>query len=512
MVDRVTIHLDGVEGCIASYDHMLMHEPGDFEMDVPPLTPFQYQSILFGNLGYDRCPNDSLWMERGLNVEDVTKSEVLDYPITFYTLRITSDCTLFDLLMVVRNWVRGGLERGRLLDPQRSFLLPSRQEIQYYLQNRIKVKRSACIRTRMDSWDRADVMWRRLYNLVPTKDPEYFEYSLVNFEAYAKQIRVVDPYAAFASAIVDPDLLFSAIRQAEKEAVHAVWNASDKTIPLSMLDERVVATEFAKSLYRRMSHLSRIYRNRGASGFVRSKYKNQRQLGAVAYQPTVGTQIQLYQPIVYGQSGPTEAEQMVLSTIFEQIAATPLDGDHKGFVTNYVEPYSLGFIDALGEDSLMRIATYKRLYYTLDQLKKSNPELLNPKEKFTLSEPFYIDPDRFGLYSKARNRFYIASLDLIVREMSPQEALEYYGVYLGKNVLLDPAELGDTFESPIVDDIDLAAMEMEGLGMAGQQFVVPIPIAPLAGNPNVYQPQAQMPPFVSQNREAYGFSPNLVEG
>lgn len=507
MVDRIAIHLDGVEGHIASYDHMLMHEPGNYEMDVAPLTPFQYQSILFNNLGYDRCPNDSLWIERGLNVEDVTKSEVLDYPITFNTLMLTPNCTLFDLLMVIRNWVRGGLERGRLLDPQRSFLLPSRQEIQYYLQNRIKVKRSACVRTKMDSWDRADVMWRRLYNLVPSKDPEYFEFSLVNFEKCAKLTRVVDPYAAFASAIVDPDLLFSAIRQAEKEAVHAVWNASNKSTPLAMLDERIVAEAFANSLYERMSHLSRIYRNRGASGFVRSKYKNQKWIGAVGYPPTVGTQINLYQPIVYGQTGPTEAEQAVLSTIFQQIAATPLDGDHKGMVMSYVEPYSLGFIDALGEDSLIRIATYKRLYYTLNQLKQAVPELLNPKEKLTLSEPFYIDPDRFGLYSKAKNRFYLASLDLIIREMSPQEALEYYGVYLGKDVLLDPSELGDGFESPIVDDIDLTAMEMESLGIPQQPIV-----EQAVYTANAYQPQAPMLTFVSQNRELYGVNPNLVEG
>lgn len=509
MEDRVTIHFDGVEGCIASYHHMLMHEPGDYEMNVPPLTPFQYQSILFNNLGYDRCPPDSLWIERGLNVEDVEKKEVLDYPITFNQLSLRDDCSLFDLMMVVQNWVRGGLERGHLLDPHRSFLLPSRREIEYCLQNRIKVKRTASVRQRMDTWDKASIMWRRLYNLVPAKDPEYFEYSLVNFEYYSKQIRVVDPYAAFASAIVDPDLLFSAIEQAEKEAVHAVWNASDKSIPLSMLDETVVAEEFSRRLYGQMIHLRNIYRNRGASGFVRKERRNQRQLGAV-YNPSVGSTVQLHQPIVYGNDGPTQAEQAVLSMIFQQIAATPLDGDHKGMVLNYVEPYSLAFIDNLGEDSMMRIATYKRLFYTLDQLKKSNPELLNPKEKFTMSEPFYIDPDRFGLYSKSRNRFYIVSLDLIVREMTPQEALEYYGVYLGRNVLLDPTELGDTFESPTVDDIDLAALEMESLGMIGQTFTAPSPSAPIPTNPNVYQPQAPM--VVNQTRELYGFSPNMVEG
>lgn len=495
MRDTVTIHLDNVEGCIASYDYMLIHEPGNFEMGVQPLTPFQYLSVLFNNLGYDRCPSDFLWMERGLNVEDITKSEVLDYPITFNTIMLRGNCSLFDLMMVVRNWIRGGIERGRLLDPHKSFRLPSKNEIQYNMQNRIRIQRSACVRPKMDAWDRADIMWRRLFNLVPSKDPEYFEFSLAQFEKWSRCVKVIDPYSAFAAAIVDPDLLFSAIKQAEKEAVHAIWNASDKRVPLPLMDEYPMAQEFANTLHKQLSHLSNIYRNRGASGFVRQKCFIQKRLAAVG-QPTVGSQIQLYQPFVYGQE-PTQGDQYLLSTIFQQIAATPLDGEHKGMVMSYVEPNSLRFIDSMGEDSMVRIATYKRLYYTLDQLKKSNPELLNPKDRFIMSESFYIDPDRFGLYSKSRNKFYIAGLDLVVREMSPQEALEYYGVYLGKNVLLDPNELGDTFESDPVDDIDLAELERQSLGIPQQPTTQPIPMTPVT-------PMRQPP------QELYGFSSGLV--
>ena len=501
--DTVTIHLDGIEAKIASYRYLLLKEPGNLEMNVPPLTPFQYQSILFNNLGYDRCPKDFLWMDQGLSIENVTKSEVLDYPITFNNLMLNNDSTLFDLLMVIRNWIRGGLEKGHILDPCRSFKLPGKNELIFNMQNRIKIQRSASVRSKMDVWDRADIMWRRMYNLVPTVDREYFEYSLVNFERYAKQIKVFDPYAAFASALVDPDLLFSAIEQAEKEAVHTVWNNSNKNFPLAMIDEDAVAIEFEKCLFKQMSHLSRIYRGKGPSGFTREKYFK-RHLVAVGF-PTVGTPIQLHHPITYTQEGPIMTDQAIIGTIFQQIAATPLDGDHKGFVMNYVEPYSLTFIDKLGEESQMRIATYKRLYYTLDQLKKSNPELLNPKEKFTLSEPFYIDPDRFGLYSKARNRFYIVGLDLIVREMSPQEALEYYNIYLGKSVLLNPDEIGDGLEALPVDDIDLGALEMKSLGITNQPFIVPItPIQPVPV-------QQQYPPMVDQNQELYGFNPNLVE-
>ena len=258
---------------------MLLHEPGNLEMNVSPLTPFQYLSVLFNNLGYDRCPNDFLWMERGLNVEDVTKSEVLDYPITFNNIMLRGNCSLFDLMMVVRNWVRGGVERGRLLDPHKSFRLPSQNEIQYSMQNRIRIQRSACVRSKMDVWDKADIMWRRLFNLVPSKDPEYFEFSLVQFEKWSKCVKVIDPYSAFAAAIVDPDLLFSAIEQAEKEAVHAIWNASDKRVPLPLMDEYPMARELANTLHKQLSHLSNIYRNRGASGFVSQKYFIQKKLG-----------------------------------------------------------------------------------------------------------------------------------------------------------------------------------------------------------------------------------------
>ena len=501
MEHTCVIHFAGYEATIASYSHLLMLEPGNMELDVGPLSPFQYQSCLFKNLGYDKCPPDKLWIERGLNVEDVAKTEVIDFPITFNKLMLRDNSTLFDLLMVVRNWARGGLEKGHLLEPCKSFQLPSPQEIQFSIENRIRILRSASVRNKPDVWDRADVMWRRMYNLVPTIDAEYFEYSLPNFEKWAKQIRVNDPYAAFASALIDPDILFSAIEQSEKEAVHTVWNNSDKRVPLALLDEQILAVEFDKTLYNKFGHISRIYRNRGAVGFVRNQ--NKRVVAIGSQQPTVGTTVQLHQPIVYGAEGNpmTPIEQVVLGTIFAQIAATPLDGDHKGVIMGYVEPYSLGFIDSLGEDSPTRIATYKRLYYTLDQLKKSNPELLNPKDKFVMSESFYIDPDRFGLYSRTRNRFYIVGLDLVVREMSPQEALEYYEVYLGRNVLLDPNELGDGFESPPVEDVDLGALEMASLGLSSQPFMVPIPIAP-----------QQPPPGNNMGgQELYGFNPNLVE-
>ena len=505
--DISAIHLDGIERYITSYRQMLLREPGNYEMNVGPLTPFQYQSILFNNLGYDKCPRDSLWMERGLNVEDVNKTEVLDYPITFNTLRITQNCTLFELMMVIRNWVKGGLERGHLLDPCRSFQLPSRQEIQYNMQNRVRIQRSAVVKSKMDTWDKADIMWRRMYNLVPSLDKEYFEYCLVNFEGYSKQIKTYDPYAAFVSAIIDPDLLFSAIEQSEKEASHVIYNNSDKSIPLVLMDDRPIAEEFAKILNAKLGHLSRIYRGRGAGGFLRDK--NSKRLVSVGV-PTVGNPIQLHSPIAFGQNGITQAEQILIGTIYEQIAATPLDGEHKGVVMSYVEPSSLEFIDRMGEDSITRIATYKRLYYTIEQLRAAVPELINPKDKLIMSEPFFIDPDRFGLYSRSRNKFYIVGLDLVVREMHPYEALDYYSIYLGKDVLLDPQELGEGIEAAPVDDIDLGALEMESLGLKGQPFMVPIPIAPVASNPNVYQPQA-IPITVNQNRELYGMNPNLVE-
>ena len=151
MIENYKIKIGGLERYITSYEQLLLAEPGSITIGSEPLTTFQYLSCLFNNLGYDKCPKDFLWLENNIDIELVEKTEVLDYPITKNPLMIFKDCDLFTLLICIRNWIKGSIERGHVLDPRKSFNLPNKQDIQFYQQNRVKLMRTAVLCQKVQS-------------------------------------------------------------------------------------------------------------------------------------------------------------------------------------------------------------------------------------------------------------------------------------------------------------------------------------------------------------------------
>lgn len=488
MTEIYKIRIGGLERYISSYESILFKEPGNLELNACPITTHQYLSCLFNNLGYDRCPKDFLWLRNNIDIELVEKSEVFDYPITKNPLMIIKNYDLYTLLICIRNWIKAGIEKGRVLDPRKSFKLPCKNDIDFCIQNRVKILRSAILYHKAESWDKADILWRRLYNVNPAVDSEYFEYQVYNFDTVSKNIRIEDARPLFISVLVNPDILLSVIKQSEIEATSAV-KVMHQSTPIALLDEREIVIEFEKILLSKISRLINIYRNRGILGFVKDEYKsikvNQ------PYVPTLGYNVNLISPIYMGQN--KQVDQSIIGEIFCQIASIPINGDTLAIITKYVDNHSLQFLERMDQYDLNRIATYKRLYYTIEQLKNSNPELVSPKDRFILSESFYIDPDSFGLYLKKNNKFYIVSRDLILREMSPQEAIEYYHTFLGKDVELDPNEIGNALEPEPIPYIDLYELEQRTL--------------PTKTDQPIFQIQTNSP-----QQETYGFDIyNMVE-
>lgn len=500
MTEFSRIYFDGLERYIVSYESLLFKEPGNLELGAKCLSPHQYLSCLFNNLGYDKCPKDFLWMENNLDIVNVPKSEVFDYPITRNCLMIRNNCTLFDLLLCIRNWIKSGIEKGRLLDPRKSFKMPSQKDIQFNIQNRMKIYRTSVLQSRPVSWDKSDIFWRRLYNLNPCLDKDYFESCLVNFESYARQIRIQDPQAIFVSVLVDPNILLSVIKQSEIEATNNVFIRQNNVYSKVLLNEKDVAIEFEKILIQKLMKLSVIFRYKGPRGFISKQYKIEQ---IVPARPIMGIDITLIPPYIMNRPD-LIADQIMLGEVFKQIANIPLNDETKSFITKYIDSRSLQFIDKFGIDNPYRLATYKRLYYTIEQLKNCHEELINSKDKFIMSESFYIDPDRFGLYSKSLNKFYIAGLDLILREMSPQEAISYYEYYLGKEVMLDPNEVG-ILEAEMVPLVDIDLL----FNQSFEQMNIDEPV-PISANPNVYQPVTIINP---PQEEYYGWnSVEMVNG
>jgi hypothetical protein len=142
------------------------------------------------------------------------------------------------------------------------------------------------------------------------------------------------------------------------------------------------------------------------------------------------------------------------------------------------------------EDDTLRISTYKRIYYTLSQIKAHSPELLNRKDRFIFSKQFFLSDDVFALYNRSRREFFITSPELIMLVMDPEEALEYYKEKYNICIRLDPDEIGDSFISPRAPDIDLDELEKEDI-----QYVA-ITLTPVDNrigfNPEVYDPNENL--------------------
>ena len=491
MIEHYKIIINGIERYISSYEELLFKEPGSISLGSGPLTTFQYLSCLFNNLGYDKCPKDFLWLENNIDIELVEKTEVLDYPITKNPLMIFKDCDLFTLLLCIRNWIKSNIERGHMLDPKKSFNLPSIQDIQFYQQNRVKLMRTAVLCQKIQSWNKADIICRRLYNLNPNLDSEYFEYHIPNFDLWSKYIRIENARPLFISVLIDPDILLSAIKQSEIEATSRIYSKSNK--PIILLNERELVAEFYNIFSKKVQQITNIYRNKGIKGFLVDQYK------IVKKEPynIMETNVNLIAPIYMGQN--KQVDQSIFGEIFYQIASIPITGDTIAYIMKYIDSNSMKFIERMDQYDIQRIATYKRLYYTIEQLKRSNPELLNPKDRFILSEVFYIDSDTFGLYSRKLNKYYIVSRDLILREMDAKEAVDYYQKFLGKSVELDPSEIGNALEPEIVPFIDLDQLEQRSLGNMNN-----------IGITNVIEPNNIPYINIVPQEETYGFDVNTM--
>ena len=80
--DYSAIFIGGVRKQIKSYKGVLneslqsaMENIDDENNDL--ISPFQYQSVLFNNLGYDKCPSDSLWMKDYFTILSVISISIL---------------------------------------------------------------------------------------------------------------------------------------------------------------------------------------------------------------------------------------------------------------------------------------------------------------------------------------------------------------------------------------------------------------------------------------------------
>ena len=464
-----TISIDGIKRNIISFEALRANEPGENAYGTACLTLHQYLSMLFNNLGYSKCPNDLSFLKEDILTSK--KAEIIDYPLTIHRLMLISESTtLYHLLIVIANWIHAGLEKGNIVDPIKSSKVPNKIEEQFNLDNHMRVKRKCNLRNKIEIWDKSNIFMRRQYNLSPHVDPDYFDNSIVDFESWSKVIKVNNPKDIFISCLINPDVFFSVIRDCEKQAYQ---NALEQSLNSyrGIPDDRDIVSRFIPLFQSQCKRIGAILKAKGPKGFL------------VEENNTVNKTLD---PVIYDSM--LDNTTILADDIKREIANTTLDGDHKSYILQYVEPYSCEFIENIKDESL-RISTYKKLYYTLSQIKANAPELLNRKEKFTFSKPFYINDEVFALYNKYKKEFFITTPELIIYEMSPEEALKYYKDKYNKNIYLDPDEVGDSFVSKKAPEIDLAELEKEKCNYVMITISDPVEES-MKFNPEIYVPES----------------------
>ena len=453
VINSQIINLGGVDRDIIPFDQLAKVETGNIQDNIPPLNKFQYSCLLLNNLGYNKCVSDTSWLDKKVPIENIIKDVPLDYPITKNQLMLnnTNGTNLWDLLCVIRIWGRGPMEQGIILDAENSFILPSQNEIKFNLENGILIKRSAATLASPTWWSTSDVITRRLHNICPHINKTYFHNCIRKFPEYAKQIIVKKPFVVFAAAMVDPNIVMSMIRNSELMAAQKINKLYDGYTALR--PDYEMAVEFGKQLETKIEHLSNIYHKYGAQGFltmIRTEAK------PISTMLTSNNEA----PVTPTISDEDDFSHLSIEEKRASVNDIQIDGAAKNEIFTYVDRKS--FPDYLVESALVRdergntvkkyderfYPTLKRIHRILTQLGIYYPEMLNAKEKWIVSKPFYKNADAFGLYNRAEGVFLLAFPDMEIKILSPKEAVEAYKDKYGDKVLLDPEELGDIMEAP----------------------------------------------------------------
>lgn len=449
--DVQPINIGGVTRKIASFNDIARREPPDYSTSGEYFKPHNYLSILMNNLGYNKRPVDMNWMSEGIPVENVEKTIPLDFSPTRNALSIKhKKMLLWDLLTVIYFWGRGRIEMGYILDLDKSFKLPPKEEILYKFQNNIEVKLSAAVSVEKVHWCISDIVTRRLHNICPHINKEYFYNCIKDFAGYAKKIWIYNPSPIFVSAIVDPTILLTIIKNSEIEAAKIVNKRYGNYKALRPDYETV--QEFMRILYEKLNHLQSIYKKYGAAGFVNMVREY--------YEDDCSSNIVMNSAI---NVQPDKEDRMgELTTVEEKrnyVKNTEVNAEVIRDISKYLDMDSLpefvmkrfSMKDEFGNQISSYSDTYyetmKRLYCLFKQMGIYYPSKLDSTHKWIMSKPFFKSPDAFVLYNQHYREFLLAFPDITWKICDSKTAIKAYKDRYDMDVLLDADELGDSYES-----------------------------------------------------------------
>ena len=392
---------------IMSYKSILQMEL-KVRVDNDVINPYQYVSAFYNNIGYSNCPNISGLDNIKISLDKLYRNTVVDYPITKYPVMFNrTRTTLNYLLNVIKLWCKG------------------------------------------------EIRMTRLHNLSLNKN--YFYNSFKYFNFIEKEVVIYNPYAAFAIALINPDIIYSFIRSSEIEAANRV-NCNGYFI---LRKDKDMIDIFSKLLNRKIFYLANLYYKYGFEALYNMHLNYIKNNSPVDYHNMyTHMKINIIPDYDITKSGDSFA---ILS--FEDkmkfIDNVVIRSEERNFIFKYVDKDALPDIllkkvvynDGSKAYSKMYIDTLKRLWVSLKQIECYHPEYLDTGNKLLLSDSFYIDNSRFVLYNRDMNVFIVMTNTFNSYVLNKDDAIRFYKENYGIDVIIDSVEINT--EADEVPDFDI---------------------------------------------------------
>ena len=430
---------------IMSYKSILQMEL-KVRLDNDVINPYQYVSAFYNNIGYSNCPNISSLEGIDISLDKLYRNTVVDYPITKYPVMFNrTRTTLKYLLNVIKTWCKGTAKRGHILDTKNSNdSIPSNLDVRYMIENNIIIKPLCSTTLEEYTWDSSDIRMTRLHNLSLNKNYFYNSFKYFNL---IEDIMIYNPYAVFAMALINPDVIYSFIRSSEIEAATRV-NCNGYFILRKDKDMKDI---FARLLNNKIFYLANLYYKYGFEALwnIHMNYiKNNSPVDY--YDMKCNMNINIVPDYAITKSGEYDDFAILsLEDKYKFIDNIVIRNEEKNFIFKYIDKENLPDIlqkkvvynDGSQTYSKLYIDTLKRLWVSLKQIECYHPEYLESGSKLLLSDSFYIDNTRFVLYNTDMNIFIVLTNTFNSFILNKDDTIKFYKDNYGMNIVIDSEEI-----------------------------------------------------------------------
>ena len=405
-----------------------------------------YNQVLLWNFGYNMYPSPAFHMDVPLwerySIENMPKEApiAISGRVAEYFM-VNTDENLFHVLGVLRTWGRAPAEAGQIIIENKSFELPPDAEVQYRLENNILVTRTATVTEKKVYWNKNDIFTRRLYNISPYVDNQYFCNCFRDFTTESEKIKVKYPHLIFAIGIVNPDLLMSILKESEIAAAKLANETEFDNYSVFRTDESM-ETYFSEFFNQKIDKVKEAFDKGGFEALIKEVVFRAEDItaeGLAMNAEGLANATEIDKEDSFSHLTKEEKEKYIESLKMEDIIDDVAKYIDLATIPNYLKSNKM--VKGKFVYDKTYAAVIKRLSILLEQIEIYHKGILSSEQKMIVSAPFFKNPNRFVLYNPKRNVMILINPDYTFQFCNAQYAIQEYKEKYGEDVLLNPAEM-----------------------------------------------------------------------